>query len=116
MRQKVQKKRTSDGPIPKANSAVTRHDTSVWTTWGICIFLVLVVASIYTQTVRFDFVNLDDDQYVYRNPNLAYGLSARGISWAFTETKLASHWHPLTWISFLLDYRLYGPIMPAVTI
>lgn len=113
MRQKIRKKRPSDSSLPKTGVAVARPGASVWETWGICTFLVVLVAVVYAQTVRFDFVNLDDDQYVYRNPDLARGLSAQGISWAFTETQRASHWHPLTWLSLLLDYQLYSLRWPG---
>ncbi len=53
------------------------------------------------------FVNYDDDGYVYDNPEVQRGLSARTISWAWTSLQQAN-WHPLTWLSLMLDTQLYG--------
>lgn len=54
-----------------------------------------------------DFVVYDDDQYVTANPALRGGLTAQAIRWAFT-TGHAANWHPLTWLSHLLDVELFG--------
>lgn len=53
------------------------------------------------------FVNFDDDLYITDNPAVGAGLSARGVTWAFTTTH-ASNWHPLTWLSLQLDAQLHG--------
>ncbi len=53
------------------------------------------------------FTNFDDDLYVTQNPELRNGLGAEGFRWAWT-TGHAANWHPLTWLSHLLDYELYG--------
>ncbi len=74
---------------------------------AVCAALILATATIFGQTIRYDFVNFDDDQYVSNNPHLTQGLGAQGIVWAFTTTR-CSNWHPLTWLSYLLDERLYG--------
>jgi protein O-mannosyl-transferase len=73
----------------------------------VCVFLLLAVATVFGQAVTFDFVDFDDSIYVYANPELARGLSPDGIAWAFTATRCAN-WHPLTWLSLLLDHQLYG--------
>jgi len=54
-----------------------------------------------------DFVNLDDDLYVFENPHLRHGLSWAGLRYAWTTTAGGS-WMPVTWISFLLDHALWG--------
>jgi len=78
-----------------------------WAVAGGCAFLLLAVVAVFGQTIGFDFVNFDDNLYVYDNPNLAKGLSVEGVAWAFSATE-ANNWHPLTWLSLLLDYSLFG--------
>jgi hypothetical protein len=73
----------------------------------VCILLVGIVWIVFGQTLRHDFVNYDDDHYVYANPKIISGLTLRGIQWAFTHVH-AGNWHPLTWISHMLDCQLYG--------
>ena len=75
--------------------------------FAVCGFLLLAVALVFGQTVRHGFVNFDDKGYVYENPDLARGLTVDGIAWAFTTTK-ACNWHPLTWLSYFIDYRVCG--------
>ena len=69
--------------------------------------LLLAIGVAFGQTVRYEFFNLDDDTYVYENPQVSRGLSAEGIAWAFTQSHDAN-WHPLTWISLMLDCQVYG--------
>ncbi len=59
------------------------------------------------QTAGHDFINLDDDDYVGDNPPVARGFTAQGIVWAFTHVH-SNNWHPLTWLSHMLDCQLYG--------
>jgi hypothetical protein len=74
---------------------------------GICVALALGVLLVYAQTFKFGFVAYDDDQYVYENPMVKAGLSLAGIGWAMT-TFFYANWHPLTWISYMLDAQLFG--------
>jgi tetratricopeptide (TPR) repeat protein len=62
---------------------------------------------IYWPATGYDFVVVDDDRYVYENPWVTGGLSTAGLCWAFTST-YAANWHPLTWISHMLDCSLHG--------
>jgi protein O-mannosyl-transferase len=78
-----------------------------WTIPGVCIFLAAVVWVVFGQTLRHDFVNYDDDVYVYENPEVTQGLTLRGIVWAVSHF-YAGNWHPLTWISHMLDCQWYG--------
>ena len=80
---------------------------SRYTVPAVCGLLVLAVALVFGQTVRHPFVNYDDALYVSENPALAHGLTLRGIGWALTTT-YANFWHPLTWLSLLLDSQFYG--------
>jgi len=73
----------------------------------VCGALVLAVAAVFGQTLGFDFVDLDDPEYVYENVELQRGLTADGVLWAFTTTQ-SGNWHPLTWLSLTADYALYG--------
>ena len=78
-----------------------------WLTLGICFFLAALVWVVFGQTVHFEFVNFDDDVYVYKNPQVTGGLNLHGITWAFTHVH-SSNWHPLTWLSHVLDCQIYG--------
>src|ERR1700751_1964022 len=75
----------------------------------IAIYLSLVVISlaVFGQTIRYNFVNFDDDLYVYNSKAIKAGLTIKGIAAAFT-TPHARNWHPLTTISHMLDCQLYG--------
>jgi len=61
----------------------------------------------YGQIRHFGFVNLDDTVYVVDNSMVRSGLTGDGIRWAFTTTE-GANWHPLTWLSLMLDSELYG--------
>jgi protein O-mannosyl-transferase len=74
---------------------------------GVCVFLVALAWLVFGQTLRHQFVNYDDGSYVYGNPNIAQGLSVRGVAWAFTHVH-SQNWHPLTTISHMLDCQLFG--------
>ena len=63
--------------------------------------------AVFGQTLTHGFVDYDDLEYVVENPMVNQGLSLRGIAWAFTHL-YAANWHPLTWISHMLDCQLYG--------
>ena len=73
----------------------------------ISLFLLLLVALVFGQTLRSGFVNFDDQVYVTANPVVQQGLDAHGVKWAFTHT-VALNWHPLTLMSHMLDCSLYG--------
>src|SRR5665213_541864 len=72
------------------------------------LFLAVVTLGLYWQATDYEFVAFDDDQYVYQNPWVTSGLSMATIKWALTST-FAANWHPVTWISHLIDYSIYGP-------
>ncbi len=74
-------------------------------------FLLLAVLVVFAQTINHDFVNFDDDGYVNENPHVRDGLTAEGMAWAFTAF-CSDNWHPLTWLSHMLDCQFYG-LKPA---
>ena len=80
--------------------------------WAVCRALLLAVAIVFGPTVGYQFVNFDDPQYVYHNKHILDGLTRNGIAWAFTAS-YASNWHPLTWLSHMLDCQCYGLWWPG---
>ncbi len=71
------------------------------------LFLVVTTISVYWQVRNYDFVNFDDGTYIYENSHVQKGLTLESITWAFT-TIYASNWHPLTWLSHMVDCHIYG--------
>jgi tetratricopeptide (TPR) repeat protein len=82
------------------------------------IGVVLIVFSViaYEPVRHNDFVNLDDESYVSKNPQVKAGVTKESIVWAFT-TLHKSNWHPLTWLSHMLDCQFFGvnPLWHHVT-
>jgi Tfp pilus assembly protein PilF len=76
------------------------------------LFLALVLAvlafGLYARTGTFGYLDFDDEEYVFNNPDVLAGLSGYGIGWAF-GTYHGANWHPLTWMSHMLDVDLFGP-------
>ena len=70
-------------------------------------FLFTAVGAFYASATRFDFLNFDDPIYVTENPIVRQGITLHGIRWAFT-THTLGHWHPITWISHMLDVSMFG--------
>ncbi len=73
----------------------------------IYLFLAAISLAVFGQTIRYDFVNFDDDLYIYNAPAIQAGLTIKGMALAFTSPH-ARNWHPLTTISHMLDCQLYG--------
>jgi tetratricopeptide (TPR) repeat protein len=82
-------------------------EASKTTKIAICIFLVVATFAAYSQVQDHEFLNYDDNRYVTKNVNVKAGLTSKSISWAFT-TLHDGHWFPMTWLSHMLDYQLYG--------
>jgi tetratricopeptide (TPR) repeat protein len=73
----------------------------------VAVLLVAATLAVYAQVAGFDFVNYDDPEYVTSNPWVRAGLTPIGFVWAFTAGH-AGNWHPLTWLSHMLDVQLWG--------
>ena len=71
------------------------------------LLLVLLVVVAYTQVTENGFISFDDVGYITGNSHVRAGLTLNGVLWAFTTARCAN-WHPLTWISHMLDWQLYG--------
>lgn len=69
--------------------------------------LAVLCLIIYAQTFGFDFINLDDNEYVYENPFVSGGVNFNNFKWALTAFHSAN-WHPLTWISHQFDAGFFG--------
>ncbi len=73
----------------------------------ICLLLTLVVLAAFWQVRNSDFVNFDDPRCTTENLHIQGGLNPEFLKWAFT-TSHAGYWQPLTWLSFAMDYQLFG--------
>lgn len=62
--------------------------------------------ALYSRVLGYGFTNYDDPRYITSNPHVQAGLNAESIRWAFVGN--ADYWHPLTWLSHMLDCQLYG--------
>jgi tetratricopeptide (TPR) repeat protein len=71
------------------------------------LLLLLATVAIYGQVWHFDFVNFDDPEYISGNNHVRAGLDASSVAWAFTSTA-AANWFPLTWLSHMAAYQLFG--------
>src|SRR5437899_5027983 len=92
---KAKQIRSSHSPAPRA------------TILGVVIFLMAITWLVFGETLRHLPINFDDPGYVFRNPQITTGLTSTGILWAFTHSCM-QNWHPLTWISHMLDCQFFG--------
>ena len=74
---------------------------------AISALLAIVTIAALFPVLEAGFTNYDDDVYVTANPNVQHGLDGAALAFAFTSTR-AANWHPLTWISHILDWSLFG--------
>jgi len=74
---------------------------------GMCLFLIFAILAVYWSVGSFEFDNYDSADYVYENKRVKAGLTAESLRWALTTT-YASNWHPVTWLSHMLDVELFG--------
>src|SRR5262245_11647739 len=72
-----------------------------------CFALVVAVVAVYAQVHSHSFVNFDDETYIYENPFVKQGLTLDGVTWAL-RTFTQANWHPLMWISLMIDSQIYG--------
>lgn len=77
------------------------------------LFLILITLAVFWQVSRAEFLNLDDNKYVVGNPHIREGLTWKGIRWAlgadlFFLSDLADRWQPVTFLSRMVDFELYG--------
>src|SRR5947209_12537110 len=82
-----------------------RHDR--WITFAVCLFLSGGIWLVFGQTLNHDFINFDDDRYVYLNPEISRGVTVDGLKGLFTHSH-ARLWHPLTQLNHMIDCQIYG--------
>jgi Flp pilus assembly protein TadD len=73
----------------------------------ICICLAVATLAVYAQVYRHEFIDLDDGSYIFENCHVNTGLNWHNVAWAFT-TGHAANWHPLTWLSHMVDCQIFG--------
>lgn len=71
------------------------------------LLLAACTFAVYARTTGHGFIGIDDGAYVYQNPQVSRGLSLQGLAWALRAFH-AGNWHPLTWLSHMLDCQLFG--------
>jgi len=88
----------------KRSQFIRRVDTR---TLLIIAALVVCIAAVYWQMIDHEFVTYDDNVYIFENRMVQSGLNWNSLVWAFTSGTQAN-WHPLTWLSIIVDYELFG--------
>src|SRR5437660_331774 len=87
----------------KSADAIVRRFGSL----GVCAVLITITWAAFGQTLAYPFINFDDPQYVYEEPEINGGLTIHGIIWAFAHFP-AVNWYPLTLITHMIDFQLFG--------
>ena len=82
-------------------------DRSIARNVGFCALLSLLTLAVFRGVLGHDFLNYDDVQYVTGNERVSSGLSLANALWAFRSV-YAANWHPITWLSHMLDVQLFG--------
>lgn len=98
MESKIAKSRKASESSP---APLFQHANVVW-----ALALLALTFWAFLPGVDNDFVRFDDMDYVMRNYDVQQGLSWHGVVWAFSSTSVAN-WHPLTWLSHMLDCQLF---------
>ena len=98
----------SQHPAPTSPSAPGARARLPWRLRvGISLALAALTLVVFAPVRHFGFLSWDDPSYVTQNRPVLDGLTWHGVAWAFT-TGHASNWHPLTWLSHMLDVQMYG--------
>lgn len=111
MPRKRRQYRSRSGQPPEAqaekNILPDRTTRSAWQIAAVCLVLAVVTGFAFWGVRANDFLAYDDDFYVLENRQVQQGVTTQSIAWAFT-TFYVANWHPLTWISHMVDWSLYG--------
>ena len=108
-KRKARKRKTARTVAANARSAVRLSHLPTFGRPDLLILLGLAVVTfaLYAQVIGHQFITLDDPTYIQENPMVNRGVTLAGLAWAFT-TFHAANWHPLTWISHMIDCQLFG--------
>ncbi len=101
--------RKHSGNVRDTRNHMLNHTSSTFSSKKIVIglFLIVLTLAVFWQVHQFGFVTFDDPVYVTDNQQIQSGLTLNSLRWAFSTTH-AEFWHPLTWLSLMIDYQLYG--------
>ncbi len=113
---------TGTQSVPLTTQAAAEQDTSLSRSSGLfgsvakkvtvlSLVLFAITLFVYQPVKSLYFTNYDDPAYVTMNPHVLSGLTWHNAVWAFTSLEV-SYWHPLTWLSHMLDCTLFG-VNPA---
>ena len=78
-----------------------------WRVAAVGLLVVLATFAVYSPSIGYDFIRLDDDKYIFENPMVSGGFTWAGLKSAWTEST-ESYWAPLLWMSFMADVELFG--------
>ncbi|HMP72690.1 MAG TPA: tetratricopeptide repeat protein [Kiritimatiellia bacterium] len=86
---------------------MTSNRRPSWTSLAIGVALFLLVVALFSPSLSYDFLDIDDNIYITDNPHVLQGLTVDNLRWAFTSIHEA-YWIPVTWISYMIDSYLFG--------
>jgi hypothetical protein len=92
---------------PRSNQPATKFARESLLDGVIWLALIVTTFAVYAQVSHFDFINIDDQEYVYENVHVKAGLTADNIKWAFTSV-VNANWAPVTMLSHIIDGQLFG--------
>jgi protein O-mannosyl-transferase len=95
------------GAQPEESPAATGPTQLPLPLWPFCAALLVLTIGAFFPALGHPFIRLDDPDYVTRNSHIQHGLTLASLKWAWTS-HYASNWHPLTWLSHMLDWSLFG--------
>ncbi len=75
--------------------------------WAVALFLAVLTIAVFLPALNNNFVNWDDDEYVYENFHIQ-SIDLGFLKWMFTTFHASKYWHPLTWLSHAIDYAIWG--------
>ncbi len=103
-------KNRPDPDAPGSPAAAEFAERNPWIVAAVCAMLLLSTILAFRPALDkdFSFVNYDDNRYVYDNEHVKQGLTRDSVAWAFTSLEY-DNWHPLTWLSHMLDRQIFGP-------
>ena len=109
-----QRKSQAKRPPAGKTAPIPTSTHKPWQIAAVCILLALATVFAYRGVRNNDFLSLDDNDYVSENLHVQQGVTSQSVAWAFT-TFQEGNWHPLTWISHMIDWTLYSKIPPVIT-
>src|SRR5262245_40809584 len=103
VRSKAARRRPTPTKSVRLANRLSTDFVALWLALGLAAITLAVFASVRAH----DFIDYDDPIYINHNVQVLNGLTWSGIRWAFTSG-YAENWHPLTWLSHMLDIELFG--------